>query len=389
MKRTVIVSAKRSPIGRFLGSLVRLPAPEVGAQVAKVVLDETKAVSAGIDEVIVGNVLQGGVGQNPARQVALKAGLPPTITAWTVNKVCGSGLEAVAQGDRAIRAEDAKVVLAGGIESMTLAPHFIRNVRTGHKFGDGKLIDGMMYDGLTCAFENWPMGCAADATAKEKGITREDQDLFAMQSHQRATAAHKAGHFDKETVTIDIGRGKTFAKDETYREDSNMESLAKLPPAFGKEGTVSAGNASQISDGAALLLIAEADTAKANGWPIRAEIISYATAGAAPKDLFLTPIDAVKMAVEKAGMSLGDVDLFELNEAFAAQSIACLRGLELSADKVNRWGGAIALGHPIGASGARILVTLLHAMEQRDVRTGVASACLGGGNAVAMVVRRP
>jgi acetyl-CoA C-acetyltransferase len=387
MSSSVIVAAKRTPIGKYLGGLSKLSAVELGMQAAKAVLGETDAISQGVDEVFVGCVLQAGLGQNPARQVALKAGLPETITAVTLNKVCGSGLEAVMQADRAIRCGDIEVALAGGIESMSQAPYYVQGARAGLKFGDGKLIDGMQHDGLTCAFEQWAMGCAAEHTAKTSSITRDAQDAFAVQSHQRASAAMKSGAFTNEIVTIDTRRGP-IGEDETVRPDASLEKIARLPAVFEKDGTVTAANASALSDGAAMTLIASEAVAAKHGWPMRAEILATATAGVAPKELFMAPVAAVRRVVEKAGLGLGDIDLFELNEAFAAQALANVQALEIPMDKVNVNGGAIALGHPIGASGTRVLVTLLHAMEARDAKHGVAALCLGGGNAVAVCIRR-
>lgn len=388
MAKSVIVAGKRSPIGRFMGGLSALSAVEIGVPVAQAVLKETDAVKKGVDEVFIGNVLQAALGQNPARQVALGAGLPDSIAAVTVNKVCGSSLEAVIQADRAIRAGDIRVALCGGIESMSNAPHMLTNTRKGYKFGPVQMIDHMEHDGLSCAFEHWAMGNAADYIAEKHNISRQDQDEFGLCSHQKAAAADRDGRFDAERITIQT-RKETVSKDETIRADANAADMAKLRPVFKKDGTVTAGNASPISDGAAMVLIAEEQAAKKNGWPIRAQILSTATSGVAPKELFIAPVAAVRMVVEKAGLSLGDIDLFDLNEAFAAQSLACTRALELPEEKVNVNGGAIALGHPIGASGARVLVTLLHAMEQRNARHGVACLCLGGGNAVAACIRRP
>ncbi|UCG16086.1 MAG: acetyl-CoA C-acyltransferase [Phycisphaerales bacterium] len=387
METSVIVAAKRSPVGKYLGSLSRVSAPELGTRVAKAVLDETDAISKGVDEVFVGCVLQAGLGQNPARQIALGAGIGDYITAVTLNKVCGSGLEAVMQADRGIRCGDIHVALAGGIESMSLAPYYMQGVRTGLKFGDGKLIDGMQFDGLTCAFEHWAMGCAAEHTAKSNGVTRRMQDEFAVNSHRKASAAQKAGLFKKEIVPIEQRKG-AVSEDETVRHDASLEGVGRLPPVFEKDGTVTAANASALSDGAAMTLVASSSAAKKHGWRVRAEILATATAGVAPKDLFMAPVHAVRAVVEKAGLTLGDIDLFELNEAFAAQSVADIKVLEIPEDKVNVHGGAIALGHPIGASGTRILVTLIHAMEERKAKNGVACLCLGGGNAVAVCIRR-
>jgi acetyl-CoA C-acetyltransferase len=293
------------------------------------------------------------------------------------------------QADRAIRCGDVNVALAGGIESMSLAPYYVQGARAGLKFGDGKLIDGMQHDGLTCAFEQWAMGCAAEHTAKTNGVTRAMQDEFAVGSHKKASAAQKAGMFDKEIVGIDAGKKLgVITADETIRHDASVDGIAKLLTVFEKDGTVTAANASALSDGAAMVLVASESAAKQHGWPMRARILSIATAGLAPKELFMAPVHAVRQAVDKAGLTLADIDLFELNEAFAAQSIANTKALEIPEEKVNVHGGAIALGHPIGASGTRVLVTLLHAMEQRDAKHGVASLCLGGGNAVAMCIAR-
>jgi len=391
MKRSVIVGAKRSPMGRFLGTLSPLTAPEIAAQVAKDLIEEVGCPVGDVDWALVGQVLQAGVGQNPARQVALKAGLPPTITAVTVNQVCGSGLRAAMNADNNIRLGEANIILTGGMESMSNAPHYVRRHRTGEKFGHATLEDGMLYDGLTCPFEGWAMGCAADYTADKYGVSRDDQDRFAVQSHHRAAKAAGENMFKDFVTPIEVpGRkGPTVLNaDETIRADVSMDDLAKLRPAFGKEGTVTAGNASQLSDGAAMALIACEEDAAKRGWKPRARILSHTTFGVEPKELFIAPVGAVREAVDKADLKLSDIDLFEINEAFASQMVACMRQLELNEERVNVYGGGIALGHPIGASGTRILVTLLNALERQDLRYGVASLCLGGGNAVAMVVER-
>jgi len=393
MTRSVLVGLKRSPMGRFLGSLSTLSAPQIGAQVARDLIKDVTCPAADVDLVLVGQVLQAGVGQNPARQVALGAGLPDTVTCITLNQVCGSALQAVMTADNNIRLGDCRIVLAGGIESMSGAPHLLRGMRTGAvKFGEVRLEDEMMTDGLSCPFEHWRMGDAADWTAKKYGVSRADQDAFAVASHQRAAKARQAGVFKKFISPIEIKSKKgvtLFDADETIREEVTLEALAALKPAFSDEGTVTAGNASQITDGAAMVLVASEDEAARRGWAVRARIISHTTFGVPPKELFLAPVGAVRSAVQKAGLKLADVDLFEINEAFAAQMVACMRGLEIPHEKVNVLGGGIALGHPIGASGARCLVTLINAMEERGARRGVVSLCLGGGNAVAMVVERP
>ncbi|HUU94433.1 MAG TPA: acetyl-CoA C-acyltransferase [Phycisphaerae bacterium] len=382
-----LVAAKRSPTGRFLGGLSKLTAAAVGGQVAKALLDEVQADRAAIDEVLIGQVVQAGAGQNPARQVALAAGLPDTVSACTVNKVCGSGLQSVMFADQIIRAGDADLILAGGIESMSQAPYLARGMRAGTKFGDAQFVDGLLYDGLTNVYDGDLMGVIAEETAEKFGLTREQQDEFAVRSHQFAGRAEAAGLFKAERVPIEQRRGKEpVAVDETVREDASMDAMALLKPAFAKHGTVTAGNASSLSDGAAMVLVAgEKGLSKCQAQPL-ARVVASATSGVPPRELFLAPVKACKMVCEKAGWQPDDVDLWELNEAFAAQSLACLQGLELDLEKVNVHGGAIALGHPIGASGARILSTLLHAMKHRQVKRGVAALCLGGGNAVAMAV---
>lgn len=383
-----LVAGKRSPIGKYQGTLSKLSAMELGAQVAKALIAEAKVDPAAINEVFVGQVLQGGCGQNPARQVSLGAGLPPTISCVTVNKVCGSGLQAVMFADQVIRAGDADIVLAGGIESMTQAPFVIRTLRGGNKFGHTECVDMMLYDGLTNVYSNELMGELAEYTAEKAGITRQQQDEWAVRSQKLAAKASQEGRFKAEIAPITVPKAKEpLAVDETFRADTTLESLAGLKPAFKKDGTVTAGNASQLSDGAALLLVAsEAGLKKCGGKPL-ARIVAHATAGAAPRDLFFTPPKAAMMVCEKAGWKRDQVDLWELNEAFASQTIAGMRELGLTADSpVNVHGGAIALGHPIGASGARVLVTLLHGLKLRGGKRGVTAVCLGGGNAVAMAV---
>ncbi len=390
MDKSVIVAARRSPIGKYLGGLARIPAPRLGALVARAVLDDAGVSNDAVDEAWVGCVLQAGLGQNPARQVALGADLHDGITAVTVNKVCGSGLEAVLQADRAIRCGDTQVALAGGIESMSLAPYYVPGIRSGLKFGDGALLDGMQHDGLTCAFEHWAMGCAAEHIAQGSGITRSQQDAFAAASHRKAAQARDQGWFDREIVGIDTGKRRGIVThDETIRDDVSVDSMSELKPVFATDGTVTAANASALADGAAMTLVASAQVVRRNRWPVRGEILSSATAGVAPKELFSAPVLAIRRVVERAELTLDQIDLLELNEAFAAQSLSNLKALEFPESKVNVHGGAIALGHPIGASGARILVTLLHAMERRNLRHGVACLCLGGGNAVALCIRRP
>jgi acetyl-CoA C-acetyltransferase len=395
MSEALILSAVRTPIGKYLGGLAELPAPELGARAIGEAMRRAGVSPAAVDEVIMGNVLQAGVGQNPARQAALKAGLPDSIAAYTVNKVCGSGLKAVMLAAQAIKAGDANMVVAGGMESMSRAPYLLFGARTGWKYGDQKVVDAMIHDGLWCPFENWHMGEAAEHIATKCGVSRAEQDQFAARSHQRAAAAWERGAFNAETMSIPVaGRdGKrsgsgALTRDEGIRPDTTAEALAKLKPAFRPEGTVTAGNASMLSDGAAALVVASAQAAeKITAKPL-AKIVAYATSGVAPKDIFIAPVPAVRMALDKAGLSAKDIDLFEINEAFAAQMLACTGELKLDEERANIHGGAIALGHPIGASGARVLTTLLYALQQRGGRRGLASLCLGGGNAVAMVVER-
>jgi acetyl-CoA C-acetyltransferase len=391
MTEVVLLSAVRTPIGKYLGGLADMSAPELGAVAAAEALRRSRAAADQVDEVIMGNVLQAGVGQNPARQVALKAGLLETIAAYTVNKVCGSGLKAVMLAAQAIRAGDAGLILAGGIESMSRAPYLLFGARTGWKYGDQKAVDAMIHDGLWCAFEDWHMGEAAEHIASKCGVSRSEQDRFAVQSHRRAAAAWERGAFNAEVVPVTVGAGtkaKTISRDEGIRPDSSPEALAKLKPSFSESGTVTAGNASMLSDGAAAVVVASRQAADRLGSKPLARIVAYATSGVAPKEIFIAPVLAVRQVLDKAGLRMNDIDLFELNEAFAAQMLACGKELRLDESRVNVNGGAIALGHPIGASGTRALVTLVHALEQRGLKRGLASLCLGGGNAVAMIVER-
>jgi acetyl-CoA C-acetyltransferase len=397
MAEAFILSAVRTPIGKYLGGLSELPAPQLGALVIGEALRRTGVSASKVDEVIMGDVLQAGVGQNPARQAALKAGLPDSIAAYTVNKVCGSGLKAVMLGAQAIRAGDADIVVAGGMESMSRAPFLLFGARTGWKYGDQKAVDAMIHDGLWCPFENWPMGEAAEHIAKKCSVSRADQDRFSARSHQRAAAAWERGAFNAETMPVTIGSfsrdakrsaSTTMTHDEGIRPDSTTEALAKLKPAFRSDGSVTAGNSSMLSDGAAALVVVSGRALEKLGAKPLAKVVAYATSGVAPKDIFIAPVPAVRTVLDKAGLKIGDIDLFELNEAFAAQMLACTGELKLDEERVNVNGGAIALGHPIGASGARVLTTLLYALQQRGLKRGLASLCLGGGNAVAMVVER-
>jgi acetyl-CoA C-acetyltransferase len=391
MAEALILSGARTPIGKYLGGLADVPAPQLGAVALAEALKRAKASPGDIQEVIMGNVLQAGVGQNPARQAALKAGLPDTIAAFTVNKVCGSGLKAAMLAAQAIRAGDLDLAAAGGMESMSRAPYLLFGARSGWKFGDQKVVDAMIHDGLWCAFEDWHMGEAAEHIASKCAVTRQDQDRFSAQSHHRAAAAWERGAFNAEIVPVTTGSGpkaKTICRDEGIRAETSADLLAKLKPSFREGGTVTAGNASMLSDGAAAVVLGSARAAEKLGVRPLARVVSYATSGVAPKDIFIAPVAATKQAVQKAGLALKDIDLFEMNEAFAAQMLACGKELGLDESRVNVNGGAIAIGHPIGASGARVLVTLLYAMQERNARRGVAALCLGGGNAVAMLVEK-
>ncbi len=392
MAEVVILSGTRTGIARFNGTLAPFSAPEIGAAAVHEALARGGVKPEEVDEVILGNVLQAGVGQNPARQAALKAGLPAGVSAFTVNKVCGSGLKSVMLAAQAIKAGDASLVLAGGMESMTNAPYLLRQARGGFRLGHGKVEDSMVADGLTDAYDGEHMGMTAELVAREHAVSRAAMDAYSVESHQRAAAAWKAGRFDAETFAFPIpqkkGEPASFRADEGIREEVTAEGLGKLRPAFTKEGVVTAGNASQISDGAAALVVTTRGNAEKRGTAPLARVAAYATAGLEPKWVMMTPVPAVRAAAAKAGWDLKDVDLFELNEAFAAQSCAVLKELALPAEKVNVNGGAVALGHPIGASGARCLVTLLYAMKARGARRGIVSLCLGGGNGVAMAVER-
>jgi acetyl-CoA C-acetyltransferase len=391
MAYTYLISACRTPIGKLLGSLAAVPAPELGAAAVREAVRRAGAQLDAVEEVIMGCVLAAGLGQAPARQAALKAGLPPTVAALTVNKVCGSGLKAVMLADQAIRAGDARLIVAGGMESMSRAPFLLTGAREGWKFGSQTVLDSMQHDGLWCAFEDMAMGAEADYIAASRQVSRADQDSFAVESHRRAIKAIEQGDFGQEIVPIAVpGRkGETIvSRDEGPRAETSIDVLAKLRPSFGAEGTVTAGNASQISDGAAAVVVGDDRVAAEHSSPLTARIVATATSGVAPKEIFIAPVTAVQKVLDKAKLKLADIDLVELNEAFAAQCLACMRPLNLAPEKTNVSGGAIALGHPIGASGARVLVTLLHNLQRRGLKRGLAALCLGGGNAVAMIVER-
>jgi acetyl-CoA C-acetyltransferase len=379
--RPVIVSACRTPIGKYLGGLAPLAAPRLGAIVIREAVRRAGIDAARVDEVILGNVLQGGVGQAPARQAAIHAGLPGAIPSFTVNKVCGSGLKAVMLAAQAVKAGDAQCVVAGGMESMSNAPHYVWGMRGGIKAGNAQLVDGMIHDGLWDSFSGSHMGVLAEYTAKQAGVSREDQDRFALASHQKAVAAMEACRFKAETVPVD-----KVEKDECPRADTSLEKLASLRPSFEKDGTVTPGNAPGLNDGASALVVTSLAFARAHGLEPLARITAYATGGGEPRDLFFAPIVAVRNLMAKAKTGIADYDLIEANEAFAVQALADGRALGWDWDRVNVNGGAVALGHPIGASGARVLTTLLYALRDRKRATGLATLCLGGGNAVALSV---
>ncbi|MCC7420659.1 MAG: acetyl-CoA C-acetyltransferase [Planctomycetaceae bacterium] len=387
-----ILAGARTPIGKLLGVFKDFTAPELASVAIREALVRADVSAGQVDEVILGNVLQAGVGQAPARQAALKGGLPATVPAVTINKVCGSGLKAVMLASQAIRAGDAHIVVAGGMESMTRAPHLAMGSREGWKYGDVTLRDAMIVDGLWCGIENCAMGQHAEYTGRTCGVSRDDMDRFSLESQRRAAQAIAAKAFEDEIVPVKVRQRKEeilVSQDEGPRPETTLEGLARLKPAFDEKGTVTAGNSSMISDGAAALVVGDDEAARESPAPWKARIVASFTSGMEPRDLFVAPVLAVKGALRKAGLTTNDIDLFEINEAFAVQMVACVRQLEIDPAKVNVNGGAIALGHPIGASGARVLCTLLAALKARGLKRGLASLCLGGGNAVAMIVERP
>ena len=392
MQNVVIVAATRTAVGSFQGALANIPAVDLGAAVIRQLLQQTGIDAAQVDEVILGQVLTAGAGQNPARQAAMNAGLPNAVPAMTLNKVCGSGLKALHLAAQAIRCGDADVVIAGGMENMSLAPYVMPSARTGLRMGHGKLVDSMIQDGLWDAFNDYHMGITAENLVERYGITREAQDAFAASSQQKAVAAIEAGRLRDEITPIEIPQRKgeplVFDIDEQPRAGTTAESLAKLKPAFKKDGSVTAGNASSLNDGAAAVLLMSAEKAKALGLPVMARIASYANAGVDPAIMGIGPVSATRRCLEKAGWTLDELDLIEANEAFAAQALSVGQELGWDAQKVNVNGGAIALGHPIGASGCRILVTLLHEMIRRDAQKGLATLCIGGGQGVALAIER-
>jgi acetyl-CoA C-acetyltransferase len=385
----VIIGAARTPIGKFQGTLHKTSAPMLGAVAIRAAVDRAGIDPAAVDEVLMGHVLQAGVGQAPARQAAVAAGLPATVSATTINKVCGSGLKTVMLGAQAIRAADAHLIVAGGMEAMNMAPYLLPGARFGYRINNGTLIDAMVHDGLWCQFEDHHMGNSAEWIARTYEVDRAEQDVWSLESHRRAIAAQEAGHFTSEIAPVEI-RGRNgssvFAVDETPRVDTSLEALAALRPVFAVAGTITAGNASPISDGAAAVVISSGTYALAHGVQPLARITGYAQAAVEPLAIFSAPIAAIHTLATRLGCAVADFDLVEINEAFAAQTIANVRELGLDPARVNVNGGAIALGHPLGASGARILVTLIHALRQRRLSSGVASLCLGGGEAVALAV---
>lgn len=392
MRQAVIISATRSAIGKFQGVLKSFSATQLGAFAVRNAFERARLDPNQIDEVIMGCVLSAGLGQNPARQAALHAGLPNSVAALTINKVCGSSLKAVMLAAQAIACGDAEIIVAGGMESMTNAPYLLTKAREGYRIGNGEIIDAMIHDGLWCAFDNWHMGETGEVVAEKYQITRAQQDDFAYHSHRKAVVAIAAGKFNDEIFPIAIEQRKgepiIFATDEGPRADSSVEALAKLKPAFRPAGTVTAGNASALNDGAAAIVIMSEEKAQQLGLEPLARITAQATSGIEPKLVMMAPVEATRKVAAKAGWNLQEVDLFEFNEAFSSQSVALTQVLELNPERINVNGGAVALGHPIGASGARVLTTLLYEMKRREAKRGIASLCLGGGNAVALAVER-
>jgi len=390
MRESVIISAVRLPTGKFLGALKGFTAPQLGAMAVREAVRRAGVDPAAVDECIMGNVVSAGLGQNPARQAALNGGLPDHVGALTINKVCGSGLKAVMLAAQGIATGDIDIAVAGGMESMSNCPYLLPRVREGLRMGDGQIVDSMILDGLWCAFENVHMGLSGEVVAEQYCVPRDAQDAYAVESHRRAAHATREGWFKDEILPVSIPQRKgdpiVFDKDEAIREDTTVASLAKLKPAFKKDGTVTAGNAPGVNDGAAALVVMAAERAQALGLTPMARIVGQAVSGLAPKMVMMTPVEAVRKVAKKVGWNLADVDLFELNEAFSVQAVAVMKELGIDAARVNVHGGAVALGHPIGASGARVLTTLLYALRRRDLKRGVATLCLGGGNGVALAV---
>ncbi|MFZ0060883.1 MAG: acetyl-CoA C-acetyltransferase [Pyrinomonadaceae bacterium] len=392
IKEAVIIGAVRTPVGKFQGSLKGFKATELGALVVREVVKRAGVAPGAVDEVIMGCVIQAGLGQNPARQAALNGGLPNTVSAVTINKVCGSGLKAVMMAAQGIQLGDTEIVVAGGMESMSNAPYLLPKAREGYRLGNGTLVDSMINDGLWCAFDNQHMGCTGEVVAERFHVSRTEQDEYALQSHRKAATAIKAGRFKDEIVPVEIpqkkGAATIFDTDETVREDTSLEVLGKLKPAFKEGGTVTAGNAPGVNDGASALVVTSLARAQALGVEPMARIVAQATSGTEPQLVMMAPVEAIKKLLLKANWSTNDVDLIELNEAFAVQAVAITRELNLDPEKINVNGGAVALGHAIGQSGSRLLTTMLFEMKRRDAHRGVVALCLGGGNAVALAVER-
>ncbi len=392
IKEAVIISAVRTPVGKFLGALKGFKATELGAIVVREAVKRAGVSPEAVDEVIMGCVIQAGLGQNPARQAALFGGLPDTVSAVTVNKVCGSGLKAIMMAAQGVQLGDTEIVVAGGMESMSNAPYLMTKAREGYRLGNGTLVDSVINDGLWCAFDDQHMGCTGEVVSERFHVSRQEQDEYSLKSHLKASAAIKSGKFRDEIVPIEIKQKKgppvIFDTDEPVREDTSMESLGKLKPAFKEGGTVTAGNAPGVNDGASAVVVTSAARAKSLGIEPMARIVGQATSGIEPKLVMMAPVEAIKKLLKKTGWSLNDVDLIELNEAFAVQAVAITRELNLAPEKLNVNGGAVALGHAIGQSGSRILTTMLYEMKRRDAHRGIAALCLGGGNAVAMAVER-
>lgn len=392
MRSSVIVSAVRIPTGKFLGGLKSFTAPQLGALVIKEAVRRANVAPGDIDEAVMGNVVSAGLGQAPARQAAIHAGLPPKVGALTINKVCGSGLKAVMLAAQGIATGDVDIVVAGGMESMSNCPHLLRGAREGLRMGNGTLIDSMIHDGLWDAYSDFHMGCTGEIVSEKYGVSREQQDAYAVESHKKALAAIAAGAFKDEILKVEIPQRKGPAlvveNDESPRADTSMETLGKLKPAFKEGGTVTAGNAPGVNDGAAALVVMAEEVAKSRGLKPLARIVGQATAGVEPSLVMMAPVEAVRKLLARTGWKTGEVDLFELNEAFAVQAVAVSKELGLDPARVNVNGGAVALGHPIGASGARILTTLLYALNARGLNRGIATLCLGGGNGVALAVER-
>jgi acetyl-CoA C-acetyltransferase len=394
IREAVIISATRTPVGKFMGALKNFSATDLGAIVVREAVKRAGVAPEDVDEVIMGCVIQAGLGQNPARQAALHGGIPFGVSAVTINKVCGSGLKSVMMAAQAIQLGDAEIVVAGGMESMSNAPYLIPKAREGYRLGNGVLVDAMINDGLWCAFENYHMGNTGEVVADRYHVTREEQDEYALNSHRKAAAAINEGKFKDEIVPVEIPQKKQgvpglFDTDESVRSDTSLEALAKLKPAFKKDsGTVTAGNAPGVNDGASALVVTSRDRAVAMGVEPMARIVAQATSGIQPELVMMAPVEAIRRVLKKAGWSLDEVDLIELNEAFAVQAVAITRELKLDPARVNVNGGAVALGHAIGQSGSRLLTTMLYEMKRRDVHKGLVALCLGGGNAVALAVER-